>query len=76
MRKQELIQMHMLATEIGVFISERETIPPAAFEEYDQNGVSPTAIHHSKTAHEESLQLLLNAIHESLDHTSEQATPK
>ncbi|MCW8172229.1 metal-binding protein [Natrialba swarupiae] len=58
MRKQELIHLHMLAVEIHGFISESETIPTNTLEEYDQNGVPPTAVHYSKTAHKESLQLL------------------
>lgn len=69
MRKQELIHIHMLAVEIHSFVSERETIPTVAFEEYNQNGIAPTAIHYNKTAHKESLQLLLDGIVESIDHT-------
>lgn len=40
--------MHMLTVEIRDFVSERETIPNDAFEGYDQNGVEPTAVHHSE----------------------------
>ena len=69
MRKQELIHIHMLTVEIRSFISERETIPNDAFEEYDQNGVPPTALHYNKTAHKESMQLLLDGIQESLDYS-------
>ena len=70
MQKQELIHIHMLVVEIRDFVSKKEPIPHDAFEEYDQNGVAPTAIHYNKIVHKESLQLLLDEIHESLDHTS------
>lgn len=75
MRKQELVHLHMLAVEIRGFISERETIPPDAFEAYDRNGVPPSAVHYNKPAHKESMQLLLDGIHDSLYRASVQAAP-
>ena len=50
----------MLAVEIRQFMFEKGTIPTNAFEEYDKNGGTPTAILHNKPTHNESMQLLLD----------------
>lgn len=68
MRKQELIHFHALATVIREFIAERETVGPDAFLKYDQKGIRPTSVHRNKTAHKESLQLLLVGILRSIGY--------
>ncbi|UTF52583.1 UPF0058 family protein [Natronosalvus rutilus] len=62
MRKQELIHLHALAVELRKDVTEHETVPPDAFEEYDRYGIAPTSIHYNKPRHKESLLLLLDGI--------------
>ncbi|MFP8953421.1 UPF0058 family protein [Natrialbaceae archaeon A-arb3/5] len=62
MRKQELVHLHALAVEIRDYVSDRESVPPDAFAEYDRNGSKPTSLHRRKTTHKECLLLLLDGI--------------
>lgn len=65
MRKQELIHMHALVTEISEYLmSNGEEID---MESYESLYTSPIAIHQSKTAHAEAVMTLSQCIVDSIE---------
>uniref|UniRef100_A0A7D5GKK1 UPF0058 family protein n=2 Tax=Natrinema halophilum TaxID=1699371 RepID=A0A7D5GKK1_9EURY len=70
MRKQALVHIHALISEIRAFIMERESVPMGAFATYDQIGILPTEIHYNKRKHKESIFTLLEDILMSLERLS------
>ncbi|MFD1566534.1 UPF0058 family protein [Halolamina litorea] len=69
MKKQELIHLHGLLSEVRAEYEEsEETLDLEGYEAY---GVQPTSIHRSKTDHKHAVFELVNGLTESL---SEQET--
>ncbi|WP_207591625.1 UPF0058 family protein [Halomontanus rarus] len=75
MRKQELVHMHALAIKLRTHIcsSHGETPTPDAFDDYDANDVTPATVYHPKSAHKESVQLLLEGIVRTIEAQSSTA---
>lgn len=61
MRKQELIHLHGLLTEVAKHIEEEKGIDVAS-DEYRELGVRPTSIHKSKTDHKEAVFALSSSV--------------
>jgi hypothetical protein len=59
MRKQELVQLHALCSQVREYVERRYDVPPGAFERYERSEVSSVAIYRRKEAHEEALSRLL-----------------
>lgn len=66
MRKQELIHLHALLTEIRDDLEERTNESAIAFEAYEHNAVQPTAIFARKGAHLDAIWQLLDGFDETL----------
>jgi len=72
MRKQEFIHLHALLAEVSNdFENCGRTID---LNSYTEQGVRPTSIHKSKTAHKNAVMLLANELTESLEATAEDRT--
>lgn len=67
MRKQELVQLHALRSQVRERVERRYDLPDGAFERYDRLGVPPTAIYRKKGAHEEALDRLLSDLTATLE---------
>lgn len=74
MRKDEAVHLHALFREIRTNLEERDWVDPAAFETYDELGVSPLQVHRSKDEHTEALQVLADALAGELAAKSKYAT--
>ncbi|WP_276255541.1 UPF0058 family protein [Halomontanus rarus] len=76
MRKQELVHTHALVVELRAHIcsTHGETPTPDAFDDYDANDVTPAAVYHPKSAHKESVQLLLEGIVRTIEAQSQSST--
>ncbi|PSQ45930.1 metal-binding protein [Halobacteriales archaeon SW_7_68_16] len=73
MRKQELIHLHGLLAEASNQY-ENWTDDTVEFDEYESIGVKPSAIHRSKSAHEEAIAALSTEFVESMDGESDGRT--
>lgn len=58
MKKNELIHLHTLLTQIAERFIERGVATPADFEPYTALGVTPMALRESRDRHEEAVLLL------------------
>lgn len=70
MRKQELVQLHALCDAVRTYLETRRDVPSEAFRAYDEDHVSPTALHRPKRAHQESLGRLLEGLVAAVDANS------
>ena len=70
MKKQELIHLHGLLSEVRAEYEESGT-PEMDMSDYDEFGVQPTSIHRSKTDHKRAVFELVHGLTDSL---SEQET--
>lgn len=76
MRKQELVQLHALCSEVRGYVERRYDLPDDAFERYDQVDVPPVAIDRTKEVHEEALGQLLSDLAAALTtHDDESPEP-
>jgi len=66
MRKQELVQLHALCSQVRRYAENRYDLPEGAFDGYDRMDVPPVAIHRKKEAHEEALDRLLSDLESAL----------
>jgi hypothetical protein len=73
MRKQELVQLHALCDAVRTYLETRRDVPSEAFRAYDEDHVSPTALHCPKRVHEESLGRLLDGLVTAVDTDSSSA---
>ena len=73
MRKQELIHLHALATELYRHIDDAERPPPTEIRTYERNGVTPVSIHHNKESHKAALHQLLEAVITIVDEQQSQS---
>ena len=71
MKKQELIHLHGLLSEVRG-MHENRTDSTLELDEYESHDTSPTSIHHSKTDHKEAVIALANGLTSSM--TTEDAT--
>lgn len=65
MRKQELIHLHGLLSEVEDLYEQR-TSSTIDLEEYESMGVRPTSIHRSKTDHKAAVFALSSGITEAM----------
>ncbi|NHX35499.1 MULTISPECIES: UPF0058 family protein [Halolamina] len=73
MKKQELIHLHGLLSEVRAEYEDAET-PELDLTDYREFGVQPTSIHRSKTDHKRAVFELVNGLTDSID-TEEPVTP-
>ena len=68
MRKQALIHLHGLLSEIRRFVFEDAytPVPADAFEAYNRLDVAPTSVAQSKAAHQDAVFALLRGLTETL----------
>ena len=62
MKKQELIHLHGLLSEVRTRFEAQEPIPHMITTGYDEQNTRPTSIHHSKTDHREAVLELANEL--------------
>ncbi|MFC6735951.1 UPF0058 family protein [Halolamina salina] len=72
MKKQELIHLHGLLSEVRAEYEDAGE-PEVDLSSYEEFGVQPTSIHRSKTDHKRAVFELVNGLTDSLD--DEQAIP-
>jgi hypothetical protein len=73
MKKQELIHIHGLLAEVQNQYEMRSG-RSTDLSEYEEVGVNPTSIHHSKTAHQEAIFALMDRITDTMTTEEEQLT--
>lgn len=73
MKKQELIHVHGLLAEVRSQYEARNN-RGVDLSRYDEIGVKPTSIHHSKTAHKEAIFALVDDITDTMEAEKEQLT--
>ena len=73
MRKRELVHLHALLDRIRRDLQHRGVVSDADLSDYRALGVSPTAVHESKTAHEAAVEELTATLAAAVDASSEQA---
>jgi hypothetical protein len=61
MKKQELIHLHGLLSEVGSYYEAKES-ETISLDEYEAKGVRPTSIHRSKTDHKEAVFALADGL--------------
>jgi hypothetical protein len=66
MRKQELVQLHALCSQVRRYVERRYDLPEGAFDRYDRADVLPMAIHRKKEVHEDALDRLLSDLRAAL----------
>ncbi|SIR72478.1 hypothetical protein SAMN05421858_3439 [Haladaptatus litoreus] len=75
MKKQELIHLHGLLSEVRDRF-ERQTDSPLDFSNYTNQTTRPTSIHHSKNDHREAVLTLANGLTTEMEDTeSETVVP-
>ncbi|WP_267642730.1 UPF0058 family protein [Haloarchaeobius amylolyticus] len=62
MRKQELLHLHQLLSQIRSVVETDEPVPPGAFTPYDEFGVGPYSFNRQKADHEEAIYRLMAGI--------------
>lgn len=73
MKKQELIHVHGLLAAVRNQYEERSG-RTVDLSEYEQTGVKPTSIHHSKTAHQEAIFALVGCLTDTMAVEEKQLT--
>jgi hypothetical protein len=71
MRKQELVQLHALCSQVRRYVERRYDLPEGAFDRYDRADVPPMAIHRKKAVHEDALDRLLSDLRTAIATHSE-----
>lgn len=70
MKKDELIHLHSLLTQIRVYFEENGDADDA-FEAYDSLGIGPEHVHKSKAEHRHAVFVLGNLLAEAMGETDE-----
>jgi len=81
MKRQELIHIHALLFEVGVYLEEDESLPDTVFADYNTQPTRPLDIHRGKDAHATAVKHLSRHCSQLVDeshqqtHTSTTETP-
>lgn len=67
MRKQGLVHLHALCTQLRTHVEDRADVPPEAFARYEELGVSPSAIYRRKDSHRRAVQRLLDDVSSAVE---------
>jgi hypothetical protein len=68
MKKQSLVYVHGLLAQIRRNLRQNGDVPADAYQEYDQQSVSPMSVHRRKGAHREAIGLLGKGIRRTIAH--------
>ncbi|MFC4439325.1 MULTISPECIES: UPF0058 family protein [Natrialbaceae] len=76
MKKQSLVHVHGLLTQIRSELQNCGEVPGDAYRGYEERNVSPMSIHRGKDAHREAIDLLGDGILRTIDHQRDGNEPE